>query len=214
MSGARFVTCAATMRAQRRVPPSIALAIGRRRQRHDLAGGQRLADRFETPHFGEAFAGASIADARPRRSHQRRAGGAPAAASTSASRGNATLQHYAAGTWASFVAMTYRRSGLGADSLGTDGSRSVQTSTTNIAAYMWSALVAEDLGIGIANASFPSGSTSVPTGPSRRPAPSLSKKPCRPDPPTPTSARPSSTAPIRTPACASPPVGAEAPSRI
>jgi hypothetical protein len=43
--------------------------------------------------------------------------------------------------------MTDRRSGLPADSLGVDGTRSVQTSTTNIAAYMWSAVVAEDLDI-------------------------------------------------------------------
>ena len=60
---------------------------------------------------------------------------------------NATLHQYATNTWASFVAMTYSRTGLPADSLGLDGSRSVQTSTTNIAAYMWSAVVAENLGI-------------------------------------------------------------------
>jgi hypothetical protein len=57
------------------------------------------------------------------------------------------LQGYAANTWASFVAMTDEQSGLPADSLGSDGSRSVQTSTTNIGAYMWSTLVAERLGI-------------------------------------------------------------------
>ena len=57
------------------------------------------------------------------------------------------LQRYAEGTWASFVAMTDEQSGLPADTLKADGTRSVQTSTTNIGAYMWSALVAERLGI-------------------------------------------------------------------
>jgi hypothetical protein len=57
------------------------------------------------------------------------------------------LDRYAADTWRSFEAMTDRESGLPADSLGADGSSSVQTSTTNIGAYMWSALVARELGI-------------------------------------------------------------------
>ena len=58
-----------------------------------------------------------------------------------------TLDRYAADTWRSFEAMTDERSGLPADSLGADGSRSVQTSTTNIGAYMWSTLVARELGM-------------------------------------------------------------------
>jgi hypothetical protein len=57
------------------------------------------------------------------------------------------LREYARTTWASFVAMTDTRSGLPADSLAADGTRSVQTSTTNIGAYLWSALVARRLGI-------------------------------------------------------------------
>jgi Putative glucoamylase/Protein of unknown function (DUF3131) len=57
------------------------------------------------------------------------------------------LQTYARDTWASFVAMTDPQSGLPADRLEADGTRSVQTSTTNIGAYMWSVLVAERLGI-------------------------------------------------------------------
>ena len=57
------------------------------------------------------------------------------------------LREYARGTWASFVAMTDERSGLPADSLHHDGTRSVQTSTTNIGAYMWSAVVAHRLGL-------------------------------------------------------------------
>jgi hypothetical protein len=48
------------------------------------------------------------------------------------------LRQYARATWSSFVAMTDRHSGLPADSLNSDGSTSVQTSTTNIGAYMWS----------------------------------------------------------------------------
>jgi hypothetical protein len=59
----------------------------------------------------------------------------------------AQLRQYARATWSSFVAMTDRRSGLPADSLSADGTRSIQTSTTNIGAYMWSALVAERLGL-------------------------------------------------------------------
>jgi len=58
-----------------------------------------------------------------------------------------TLLDYARNTWASFDAMTDPSSGLPADSLKADGTASVQTSTTNIGAYMWSAVVAERLGI-------------------------------------------------------------------
>ena len=57
------------------------------------------------------------------------------------------LRDYARGTWASFVAMTDDRSGLPADTLKKDGARSVQTSTTNIGAYLWSAVVAHRLGL-------------------------------------------------------------------
>jgi hypothetical protein len=61
--------------------------------------------------------------------------------------GDATLERYARDTWASFVAMTDKRSGLPADVLEQNGKRSVQTSTTNIGAYMWSGVAAERLGI-------------------------------------------------------------------
>jgi hypothetical protein len=70
---------------------------------------------------------------------------APAAHAAGGER--ATLERYARDTWASFVAMTDPDSGLPADSLSADGARSVQTSTTNIGAYMWSTLVARELGI-------------------------------------------------------------------
>lgn len=71
---------------------------------------------------------------------------APAAAHAQGSASN-LLRQYARGTWSSFVAMTDPRSGLPADSLNSDGSTSVQTSTTNIGAYMWSAVAAGRLGI-------------------------------------------------------------------
>ena len=58
-----------------------------------------------------------------------------------------TLERYAAGTWASMEAMTDRRSGLPADILQRDGTRSVQTSTTNIGAYLWSAVAAKRTGL-------------------------------------------------------------------
>jgi len=57
------------------------------------------------------------------------------------------LERYARDTWASFVAMVDDRSGLPTDKLHKDGSRDVQTSTTNVGAYLWSTLVAERLGI-------------------------------------------------------------------
>src|SRR6478735_10305495 len=57
------------------------------------------------------------------------------------------LQSYAEGTWASFAAMTDAQSGLPADILNADGTTSAQTSTTNIGAYMWSAVAAERLGL-------------------------------------------------------------------
>src|SRR5213083_3046989 len=78
--------------------------------------------------------------------------GAPSTASALASPDltaaqRATLLGYARDTWASMVAMVDPDSGLPADSLAADGTRSIQTSTTNIGAYLWSAIVAERLGI-------------------------------------------------------------------
>jgi hypothetical protein len=58
-----------------------------------------------------------------------------------------TLERYASATWASFIAMTDADSGLPTDVLHVDGTREPQTSTTNIGAYMWSAVAAERLGI-------------------------------------------------------------------
>jgi hypothetical protein len=72
---------------------------------------------------------------------------APASGATAEAGPDRALHRYAADTWRSFVAMMDAESGLPADSLHVDGTRSVQTSTTNIGAYLWSALVAERLGI-------------------------------------------------------------------
>jgi hypothetical protein len=64
-----------------------------------------------------------------------------------ASAGDRTLERYAEGTWASFAAMTDPATGLPTDQLHADGRREAQTSTTNIGAYLWSAVAAERLGI-------------------------------------------------------------------
>jgi len=61
--------------------------------------------------------------------------------------GEAQLQRYADATWASFDAMVDPGTGLPTDVLHRSGQREAQTSTTNIGAYMWSAVAAERLGI-------------------------------------------------------------------
>jgi hypothetical protein len=71
-------------------------------------------------------------------------GVAPAAA---AMPGEETLERYATDTWESFAAMTDPQSGLPTDILSIDGTRAVQTSTTNIGAYLWSTVAAKELGI-------------------------------------------------------------------
>jgi Putative glucoamylase/Protein of unknown function (DUF3131) len=62
-------------------------------------------------------------------------------------RDQAQLREYAQRTWASMAAMTDAGSGLPADILNADGTTSVQTSTTNVGAYLWSAVAARRLGI-------------------------------------------------------------------
>ncbi len=62
----------------------------------------------------------------------------------------ATLLEYATDTWASFEAMVDPATGLPADNVAGDlapASRSGYTSPTNIGAYLWSTVVARDLGI-------------------------------------------------------------------
>ena len=71
----------------------------------------------------------------------------PSTASARGGRPDADLREYARGTWASFVAMTSEKSGLPTDALKADGTKDVKTSTTNIGAYMWSAVVARRLNI-------------------------------------------------------------------
>ena len=67
-----------------------------------------------------------------------------------AGRDDRTLMRYAEDTWASFEAMTFTKTGLPADNIEDDltrSSRSGYTSPTNIGGYLWSAVVARDLGI-------------------------------------------------------------------
>ena len=71
----------------------------------------------------------------------------PAGASAMAPGDRGSLREYAEATWRSFDAMTDHQSGLPADILHADGTAEPQTSTTNIGAYMWSAIGAERLGI-------------------------------------------------------------------
>lgn len=73
-------------------------------------------------------------------------GAFPTAVAAISNNAHQMLKRYAHDTWASFVAMTDENTGLPADSLHIDGTRSVQTTTTNIGAYLWSTLVAEELG--------------------------------------------------------------------
>jgi hypothetical protein len=59
------------------------------------------------------------------------------------------LRSYARDTWRSFVAMVDPRTGMPADNIAGDlsaGSRSAYTSPTNIGAYLWSTVVARDVG--------------------------------------------------------------------
>src|SRR3954466_859787 len=60
---------------------------------------------------------------------------------------NGQLRQYPQRTLAAFNPMTDPSSGLPADSLNADGTTSVQTSATNIGAYMWSAVAAQRLGL-------------------------------------------------------------------
>jgi hypothetical protein len=76
---------------------------------------------------------------------------APSAASgpTFAGSQQSQLRGYARDTWRSFVAMVDPRTGLPADNVAGDlsaASRSAYTSPTNIGAYLWSTVVARDLG--------------------------------------------------------------------
>jgi hypothetical protein len=77
-----------------------------------------------------------------------------------------TLQRYALDTWHSFAAMVFPETGLPADNI--DGNldpitRSRYTSPTNIGAYMWSALVARELGIISADEAYQRISTTLTT---------------------------------------------------
>ncbi|MGB3445043.1 MAG: glucoamylase family protein [Actinophytocola sp.] len=72
---------------------------------------------------------------------------APATAAPSSGSPHLSL---ARDTWRSFDAMTVKATGMPADNIGGDldpATRSAYTSPTNIGSYLWSAIVAEDLGV-------------------------------------------------------------------
>lgn len=76
------------------------------------------------------------------------AGGARAATAAPPSPADTTLRTYAADTWKSMVALANPATGLVADNIKGDlTSPSTYTSPTNIGGYMWSAVVADKLGI-------------------------------------------------------------------
>jgi hypothetical protein len=61
-----------------------------------------------------------------------------------------TLMRYATATWSSFDAMVDETTGLPADNIAAnlrEGTRSAYTSPTNVGGYLWSTVVARDLGI-------------------------------------------------------------------
>ena len=102
---------------------------------------------------GVAFAAAGLVSMRATSAY---AAGAPAPAPAVPAFGptsgidRGTIQRWARDTWASLVAMTDPRTGLPADNIsGPLGSprRSGYTSPTNIGGYMWSTVIARELGI-------------------------------------------------------------------
>jgi hypothetical protein len=119
--------------------PQLVLPSATRRQL--LVGATAVAATGLTA--GRASAGTFAAPAAP---------SAPAylASSTSAAAQSARVHGWAADTWRSLVAMTHPKTGLPADNITESlapGDRSGYTSPTNIAGYLWSAVVARELGI-------------------------------------------------------------------
>jgi hypothetical protein len=119
--------------------PQLVLPSATRRQL--LVGATAVAATGLTA--GRASAGTFAAPAAP---------GAPAyLASTTSAAAQATRVHgWATDTWRSLVAMTHPKTGLPADNITESlapGDRSGYTSPTNIAGYLWSAVVARELGI-------------------------------------------------------------------
>jgi len=107
---------------------------------------------------GVAIAAVGLTTARVNTAHAGQApavtGGAPASIALQSRHGGGidrtTIQRWARDTWASLVAMTDRHTGLPADNI--SGSlarpqRSGYTSPTNIGGYMWSTVIARELGI-------------------------------------------------------------------
>jgi Putative glucoamylase/Protein of unknown function (DUF3131) len=100
---------------------------------------------------GAAVAAAGMAVSRANPAHAATATASPALATQVAGGiDRDTIQRWARDTWASLVAMTDRRTGMPADNIsGPLGSptRSGYTSPTNIGGYLWSTVIARELGI-------------------------------------------------------------------
>ncbi|KRF23191.1 glucoamylase family protein [Phycicoccus sp. Soil803] len=119
--------------------PQLVLPAATRRQL--LVGATALAATGLTA--GRASAGTFAAPAAP---------AAPAylASTSSAAAQSARVHGWATDTWRSLVAMTDPKTGLPADNIAESlaaGDRSGYTSPTNIGGYLWSAVVARELGI-------------------------------------------------------------------
>ena len=102
---------------------------------------------------GAALAAVGMATARSNTANAAQAG-APASTVAQARHGGGidrgTIQRWARDTWASLVAMTDRHTGLPADNISgplAHPRRSGYTSPTNIGGYLWSTVIARELGI-------------------------------------------------------------------
>jgi len=109
-----------------------------------------LATRRQLLTAGAAVAAVGMAGARANTAHAATSTASPPPAQQTSGIDRATIQRWATDTWASLVAMTDPRTGLPADNISGPLSspvRSGYTSPTNIGGYMWSTVVARELGI-------------------------------------------------------------------
>ncbi|MHB1472904.1 MAG: glucoamylase family protein [Dermatophilaceae bacterium] len=123
----------------------------------DLLRNPIIANRRQLLVGGAAVAAAGLTVARPGKAYAAAAPGSVTTATVTSTTwqhddglDRGTIQRWARDTWASLVAMTDPRTGLPADNIsGPLGSptRSGYTSPTNIGGYMWSTVVARELGI-------------------------------------------------------------------
>ena len=116
----------------------------------DVAQGPIIANRRQLLMGGAAVAAVGLAYARPTNAHAVTT--TPLGATSRPADGvdRRTIQRWARDTWASMVAMTDPRTGLPADNISgplDSPTRSGYTSPTNIGGYLWSTVVARELGI-------------------------------------------------------------------